>query len=57
MPKPAWTVILLFMLLCVAGMTGAHHQVRPMVEMEVLQIFSRLALNYDISDLYLSSSL
>jgi hypothetical protein len=36
----AWTVILLFVLSCVAGMTGVHHHIQPLLEMESCEVFA-----------------
>jgi hypothetical protein len=33
MPGPAWTMILLFVLPCLAEMTGMYYHIQPLVEM------------------------
>jgi hypothetical protein len=38
LPWPAWSLILLFMLPCIAGMAGARHHTQPLVEMGCCEI-------------------
>jgi hypothetical protein len=46
MPGWTWTVILLFVPLCIAGVTGAlhHHHTHLLVEMGSLKMFAQAGL-------------
>jgi hypothetical protein len=41
MPRLSWTTILLFVLLHVPGMAGAHHHTQPLVEIGSQELFTR----------------
>jgi hypothetical protein len=44
MPGLAWTVILLFVLPHIAGMTGMHHCTEPLFEVGSHELFARVGL-------------
>jgi hypothetical protein len=54
MPGIAWTSVLLFVLPCIAGMTGTHHCTQPLVETGgwrvLMNFLPALALNHNPSD-------
>jgi hypothetical protein len=57
MPGPSWTIIFLFVLPCIAGMTGTCHHAQSLVKIGGLTNFlSWLALSCDSRNLYLPSS-
>jgi hypothetical protein len=42
-PRPAWTVIPLFVLSCIAGVTSECHHTQPLTEMGSLKVFAQAA--------------
>jgi hypothetical protein len=66
MPRPVWTMILLFNLILllsllfytshIAGMTGTHHHTHPLVEMGSCKLLPTLASNFDPPNLCLPRS-
>jgi hypothetical protein len=57
MPRLAWITILLFLLPCVAWMTGTHHHAQLLVEMGFHKFLPKLALNHHPPNLHFPSSL
>jgi hypothetical protein len=56
LPEWTWVVILLFVLPCVAVMTGVCHHTQPLVGMTSGEIFAQVASNHDLPDLWLPSA-
>jgi hypothetical protein len=44
MPRLAWTMVLLFVILCIAGVTEVRHNIQPLVEMRSREHFAGASL-------------
>jgi hypothetical protein len=44
MLRPAWNAVFLFVLLCVAGMTGTYYHTQPLIEIGSHNLFAWVGL-------------
>jgi hypothetical protein len=56
MTRPAWTLIFLFVLPHVAGITDTHHHDQSLIEMRSHEFFPGLASNHGHVDLHFPST-